>query len=316
MPLQPGRAVTSALRILPHAPGVYLFRDERGRVLYIGRSRNLATRVRSYWQGLRDRPHLGRMVGRVEWVEPVICESEHEAAFLESDLLERHPTRFNRTLGMESCVWIRLSADALTPGLEVRHEPAPADGASWFGPYLGWEPARQAVAGLLRLFPLRHTAAAMNRSGRELARSLRVGEADRDRFARAIRAVIDREQPAVRAAIARLERMRDDSAERLMFEHAADLREHARGVRWISEPQKLGLLGAVDGDHSGIAGRAEVVLSLRGGRLVQRHFQPAAARRQATAGGEGAWCDLARDNAELMSRLWAAGAVGPLGWRT
>jgi excinuclease UvrABC nuclease subunit len=72
---------------------VYVLRDIRGRVIYVGRSRDLATRVRSYWTDLKDRPHLIRMLPRVEWVEPVVCASEHEAAFLESDLLERHPTR-------------------------------------------------------------------------------------------------------------------------------------------------------------------------------------------------------------------------------
>src|SRR2546421_119021 len=82
---EPASTVRRALRLLPHRPGVYLLRDRGGRVIYVGRSRDLASRVRSYWGDLRDRPHLARMVARVVWVEPVLCESEHEAAFLESD---------------------------------------------------------------------------------------------------------------------------------------------------------------------------------------------------------------------------------------
>jgi hypothetical protein len=97
---EPVPAVRSALRLLPHEPGVYNFRDAAGRVLYVGRSRDIASRTRSYWIDLKDRPHLARMLGRVAWLEPVLCASEHEAAFLESDLLERHPTRYNRTLGI------------------------------------------------------------------------------------------------------------------------------------------------------------------------------------------------------------------------
>jgi excinuclease ABC subunit C len=294
---------------------VYLFRDAGGRVVYVGRSRNLAARVRSYWSDLRDRPHLRRMVARVAWVEPVICESEHEAAFLESDLLERHPTRYNRTLGMESRVWLRLSGDTRAPRLDVVHDPTPADGASWFGPYLGWEPARQAAAGLLRLYPLRFTGSALSRSDRELAHSLGVGEHDRERLARAVRDVLARGRTAVRSAIGRLERMRDDTARGLMFEHAAALREQARGLRWITEPQKLGLMEAVDGDFAGAARGARVVLSLRGGRLAQRHFLPVADPGPSGVWAEGAWPELARANAELMARLWAADAVGPLGWR-
>src|SRR5438270_584028 len=144
---EPRPAVRRALAVLPHRPGVYLMRDEGGRVLYIGRSGDLATRTRSYWRDLRDRRHLVRMLPRVEWLEPVVCASEHEAAFLESDLLARHRSRYNRTLGMESCVWLRLDSRTESAGLEVVHEPEPRDGARWFGPYLGWEPVRQAAAG-------------------------------------------------------------------------------------------------------------------------------------------------------------------------
>src|SRR2546421_7517504 len=159
---EPAPAVRRALRLLPHDAGVYIFRNRQGRVIYVGRSRDLAGRARSYWSDLGDRPHLYRMVEQVEWLEPVICKSEHEAAFLESDLLARHPTRYNRTLGMESCVWLRLNTDPLAPALEVVHELDPDDGATLFGPYLGWEPARQAAAGIQRLYPLRYTGKHMS----------------------------------------------------------------------------------------------------------------------------------------------------------
>src|SRR5438309_9033729 len=175
---EPRPAVKRALAVLPHRPGVYLMRDEGGRVLYVGRSGDLATRTRSYWRDLRDRPHLVRMLPRVEWLEPVVCASEHEAAFLESDLLDRHRSRYNRTLGMESCVWLRLDANPATPTLDVRHDACSEDGAAWFGPYLGWEPVRQAAAGLLRLYPLPYSGTSLRRSDREMARNLGVSDAN------------------------------------------------------------------------------------------------------------------------------------------
>src|SRR5438874_6075941 len=231
--------VQRALALLPHEPGVYLLRDRFGRIIYVGRSRDLSNRVRSYWVDLGDRPHLVRMVERVKWVEPVLCASEHEAAFLESDLLERHPTRYNRTLGMESCVWLRLDASAKTPGLDVEHEAGPGDGAEWFGPYLGWEPTRQAAAGLLRLYPLRYSGEELGRTERELARSLGVSSGDRPALAGHIRRVLCREPAAVRAIISRLEHVRDAAAEALMFEGAAAAQEQIRRLRWITEAQNL-----------------------------------------------------------------------------
>jgi excinuclease ABC subunit C len=313
--------VRAALKLLPHKPGVYIFRNRTGRVIYIGRSRDLATRARSYWIDLGDRPHLRRLVEQVAWVEPVLCVSEHEAAFLEIDLLARHPTHYNRTLGMESRVWLRLDPNPRKPALDVVHDLVTGDGAHWFGPYLGWEPTRQAAAGLRRLFPLRLAGTAISRSDSELARSKCVTAADRTALLRRIESVLRRDDAAVRGAIRDLQRMQDVAAERLMFEYAASLREQVRGLRWICEPQKFDLPGATDADY-GAVGRSGsivllVVLALRGGRLLQRHVDNAPPTSDSwqnpTAHEE--WEEQAHRNAELMASLAAGGALGPLGWR-
>lgn len=343
----PVPAVKRALELLPHQPGVYILRDGAGRVIYVGRSRDLSSRVRTYWSDLRDRPHLVRMVERVAWLEPVLCASEHEAAFLESDLLERHPTRYNRTLGMESCVWLRLDATPAAPSVDVVHEARPGDGAAWFGPYLGWEPARQAAAGLQRLYPLRYSGTGLNRSDRELARSLGVLPGDTADLAGRIERVLRRDRAAVGAAIRGLEAMRDRAAEVEMFEHAAVLQQQVRALSWITESQKLSPLEPFDHDFCAVAVAGGVavlvILALRDGRLTQRHMlrlSRGAAWRDALAGHRGRrgskgsapvpltlpgqrvarpvhhdWIELAQQNAELMVRLAAADAVGPLRWR-
>ena len=313
---EPRPHVKQALALLPHQPGVYILRDERGRVIYVGRSRDLATRARSYWTDLRDRPHLKRMLPRVEWLEPVLCASEHEAAFLESDLLRRHRTWYNRTLGMESRVWLRLDTQPQAPGLSVMHEADPRDGATWFGPYLGWEPVRQAATGLLRLFPLDYAGTAIGRTERELARSLGVTADDAGHLATSIASVLRREPSAVRSAMQGLEAMRDRGAERLMFEWAAEVQEYIRGLIWITQPQKLSALDPVDGDFGATSGSVRVVISMRSGRMAQRHVYPSGGGpRRTGSGGDVEWHELARDNARLMSSLTAAGAVGPLGWK-
>ena len=316
---KPTPTVKRTLRLLPHRPGAYLMRDAAGRVIYVGRSRDLAARVRSYWVDLKDRPHLARMLGRVQWVEPVVCESEHEAAFLESDLLERHPTRYNRTLGMESCVWIRLDARASLPSLEVIHDVAPHDGAEWFGPYLGWEPARQAAAGLQRLYPLRYSGTSISRSERELARSLGVAPADRVTLARQIRGVLRREAVAVRETLRALEQARDRAARMLQFESAHDAQEQMRGLRWITQPQKLAGLDRVDGNYAAVSTAdrtmVEVVLELRAGQLAQRRVSRITAPASSARARDDAWSELARENADLMAKLAAADALGPFAWR-
>jgi excinuclease ABC subunit C len=94
---------------LPGTPGVDRFRDGGGRVLYIGRASSLRSRVASYWSDLRERDHLVPMVARIARIEAVSCDSAHEAAWLERNLLETSLPSWNRTPGgQESAVFIRL----------------------------------------------------------------------------------------------------------------------------------------------------------------------------------------------------------------
>ena len=112
-------AVRAAAAVLPGEPGVYRFRDDRGRTLYVGRAVDLRRRVLSYWGDLRDRPHLRRMVPRIARVEAVVCDSGHEAAWLERNLLEHRKPYWNRTRGgQEVPVYLRLDAR----GLAIVHE--------------------------------------------------------------------------------------------------------------------------------------------------------------------------------------------------
>ena len=123
-----------ALR-LPAAPGVYRFSDARGRVLYLGRAVSLRRRAVSYWGDLGDRRHLAPMVARTARLEAVVCDSVHEAAWLERNLLQASLPPWNRAPsgGQEKEVWIRLSASARTPGVAVVHRrrlrPAPGTSA-------------------------------------------------------------------------------------------------------------------------------------------------------------------------------------------
>src|SRR5690349_22645723 len=117
----------AAVARLPRSPGVYRFRDARGQVLYVGRASVLRSRVASYWSDLRDREHLAAMVARIARVEAVICDSVHEAAWLERNLLEDSLPPWNRTPGgQETAVYIRMDAGPVRPGLSVAHRVEPA----------------------------------------------------------------------------------------------------------------------------------------------------------------------------------------------
>jgi excinuclease ABC subunit C len=123
----------AAVRALPREPGVYRFRDARGRVLYIGRAVSLRRRVTSYWGDLGSRGHLAPMVPRIARVQALVCASGHEAAWLERNLLEEGLPPWNRTPGdQEVPVYIRLDRRPRSAGLKVVH--AGPHEAPWHSP--------------------------------------------------------------------------------------------------------------------------------------------------------------------------------------
>jgi excinuclease ABC subunit C len=299
---------------LPHVPGVYRFRDARGRVLYVGRATRLRRRVASYWSDLRDRRHLAPMVARVARIEAVACDSEHEAAWLERNLLERTLPRWNRTRGgQEVPVYICLDGRPAAPGLTVVHTPpvtvvhAPPVAAHvrHFGPYLGGDKVRSAVAALHRVLPLAYAGTRLNGSERDMAGKRGVGVHDREALIEALTAVLERDPTAAASVRGKLEARRERAAEVLAFELAARLQAEIRAVDWITSPQRVTQVEPRDFEVSGWADGVLVRFQVRTGRLctwTQRACTLAGARRYLAA-TPAPWADFAQRNAELAAQL-------------
>ncbi|GAA0599444.1 GIY-YIG nuclease family protein [Kribbella sandramycini] len=296
--MEPARLVA---RRLPQEPGVYRFRDENGRVLYIGRAVNLRRRVLSYWTHLGDRPRLRRMVTRIARVESVWCDSEHEAAWLERNLLEHSKPRWNRVRGGAEVVgYIRFDP----AGPRFTHTVTPT--APHFGPYLGGLRVRQAISALQRVIPLHYTADTGG-SLREFARLFGVSPDDRVALTEAAYAVLEREPAAVTAVRAELVRRRDAASTALRFEFAAKLQEELAAFEWIMAEQKVAQMVADDIDVYGWANGVLVGFTLRGGR-VRTWTQQAMTERTAhdrVAATPASWQLFAQRNAELAARLLA-----------
>lgn len=300
------RSAPRAITRLPGTPGVYRFRDARGRVLYIGRATALRSRVASYWSDLRDRGHLAPMVDRIARVEAVTCDSAHEAAWLERNLLESSLPPWNRTPGgQESLVYIRLDQRPAAPRLTAEHLRAPAGHLRHFGPYLGGLRARRAVAALDRIFPLAATGTGLRGSQLDMARARGVAGADRGELIRGLTAVLEREPAAVARARAELERLRGRAAGTLAFELAGRIQDELEALDWVTSPQRVTTMDAADFDVCGWSGGVLVRLRMRGGRLGQwsqrRCSRSGAAPHLAAT--PAAWTDYARRNAELAAAL-------------
>jgi DNA polymerase III subunit epsilon len=139
---------------LPVGPGVYIFRDSRGRPLYIGRSRNLRARVRQYFVASEPRTRMAEMVGIAESVEAVACAHPLEAEVRELRLIAEHKPRYNRRSRFpERGSWLKLTVDPF-PRLALVRKVAD-DGATYLGPFGSARAAQAAMAALHEAVPLR-----------------------------------------------------------------------------------------------------------------------------------------------------------------
>ena len=296
----------AAIGQLPRAPGVYRFRDARERVLYVGRATTLRSRVASYWSDLRDREHLAPMVARVAAIEAVACDSVHEAAWLERNLLETSLPRWNLTPGgQESAVYIRMDTRPAAPGLFVASWAEPAAHMRHFGPYLGRQQVRRAITGLNRLLPLSATGTRLTGTERDIACARGAVSADRSALISALNAILAREPAAVSHARGRLEQLRDRAAGVLAYEMAARVQDEIVALDWVTCPQKVTTMEPANHTVSGWCSGILVQFQISGGRVrswSQRACSaPGAAR--ALAATPPAWGEFMQRSAELAATM-------------
>ncbi len=139
---------------LPHSPGVYLFRDERARVLYVGTSRDLRTRVRSYFTASETRSRMGEMVGLASTVTGLECATPLEAEVRELRLIAEHKPRYNRRSRFpEKVHFIKLTRETWPRLSLVRR--VLDDDADYLGPFASRQTAEKSLAALHDTFPVR-----------------------------------------------------------------------------------------------------------------------------------------------------------------
>ncbi|NIM20580.1 MAG: excinuclease ABC subunit UvrC [Candidatus Latescibacteria bacterium] len=141
---------------LPHSPGVYLFKDKNGEVIYVGKARDLKNRVRSYLrEGGDSRHHIQFLMVRASEVDSIVTETEQEALILENNLIKKHRPRYNIFLKDDKTyVNLRMNINHPYPRLTVVRNPR-SDGALYFGPFASAGAVRATLRTIGRIFPLR-----------------------------------------------------------------------------------------------------------------------------------------------------------------
>ncbi|HEX7740024.1 MAG TPA: DEDD exonuclease domain-containing protein [Marmoricola sp.] len=236
---------------LPHAPGVYLFEDSAGHVLYVGTSRDLRTRVRSYFTASETRTRMGEMVMLAESVRGIECATVLEAEVRELRLIAEHKPPYNRQSKRPHRVhWIKLTNEPW-PRLSLVRKVLDDD-ADYFGPFSSRRRAEECLAALHETFPVRQCggrmAASPNGSPCALAEMGRcLSPCDGSVTPRAYAATVAdlRDNLLLRAdqVVERLEQRMTQLAEEERFEDAGTHRDRlAAFVRAASRRQRLGAL--------------------------------------------------------------------------
>jgi DNA polymerase III subunit epsilon len=156
---------------LPHAPGVYVFTDAQGSVLYVGKSRDLRTRVRTYFSASETRARMTEMIAVAESVTGIECATDLEAEVRELRMIAEHKPRYNRRSRFpERGVWLKLTAETF-PRLSVVPDVRP-DAANYLGPFSSRRQAMAAMSAVHDAVPLRQCTDRLGRQPRRSACAL------------------------------------------------------------------------------------------------------------------------------------------------
>jgi DNA polymerase-3 subunit epsilon len=148
---------------LPRTPGVYLFRDRGGRVLYVGKATNVRSRVRSYFSG-DDRRKVPQLLREVEAIEVIPCRHPLEAAVREIRLIHDHEPRFNRQAkAWRSYAYLKLTLGERFPRLAVVRAVLP-DGACYLGPFRSTRAAQTVREAIESAAPVRRCTRRVGRT--------------------------------------------------------------------------------------------------------------------------------------------------------
>ncbi|MGH3041623.1 MAG: excinuclease ABC subunit UvrC [Gaiellaceae bacterium] len=276
--------IEAQLKGLPPKPGVYLFRDEKDTVLYVGKAKSLRARVRSYFRGGDSRLGLDRLIERVEQIEVIVTSTEVEAFHLEQNLIKRHRPTFNvRLRDDKSYPYIAVTVADEYPRVMFTRE-RHRRGVVYFGPYASAKKVRETLDVLNRVFPYRPCEGPQpgRHSGipcldYHIDRCLApcVGYVTKEDYRAIADGVIEFLSGETRPVLRELEGKMRAAAERQEFEEAARYRNRLTAVRHLAERQAADkrAIGTVDVIGIAASGRAAAVqiFPLRGGRLVDRH---------------------------------------------
>ncbi|HHW03826.1 MAG TPA: excinuclease ABC subunit UvrC [Thermoanaerobacterales bacterium] len=268
----------------PERPGVYIMKDNKGKVIYVGKAVSLKQRVKSYFQSKNLPLKVASMVPKIEDIEYIVTDSEVEALILECNLIKFHRPKYNILLRDDKQYpYIKITLNEKFPRLLVVRR-VKKDGARYFGPYADAGAMREAIDVIRKVFPIRSCKKDLSRVplnerpclNFHINRCLAPCQANIDvnDYNEIIRNVIMFLEGKQQALIDLLKQRMEKAAESLDFEWAQVIKEQIQALEKVQEKQKIVSTDMSDKDVIAMARGFDMVcvqvFFVRQGKLVER----------------------------------------------
>jgi excinuclease ABC subunit C len=273
------------LRTLPATPGVYLFKDKEGKVIYVGKAANLNSRVRSYFQASSNLSlKIQRLVSRIQSFEFLVTNSEQEALILECNMIKKYTPRYNlRLKDNKTFPYLRIDLKEDWPSIQITRR-VQKDGAKYFGPFANAGSVRQTLRLIEKTFPFRHCSQHIDGKAKRpcldyyIRRCLGpcIGAVEKQEYHDLINQVILFLQGKQELILRKLNANMKVAAHQLQFERAALLRDQIKAIEEVIEGQRIAAKLQGDKDVVGLAQNEEQacvsLFSIRNSKLIGQEY--------------------------------------------
>jgi excinuclease ABC subunit C len=281
MTFRPSDHIQTILDNLPLKPGVYIMKDARGEIIYIGKAKKLRNRVRSYFNSSAENSvKTMRLREQIRDISTIIEENEVRALILEETLIKRHKPRFNIALKDDKRYpYIKVTWGAPFPKVETTRR-IEQDGSRYFGPYVAMWAVQNTLQILRKAFP--YLTCDREITGRDaraclfhdikLCNAPCIGAVNQEQYRAMIQELMDVLSGKSEGVVARLHSDMMRAAESLDFERAAAVRDQLKAIEYITRQHKAISGTYADQDVIALAredGEAVIqILFIRNGKLI------------------------------------------------
>ena len=277
--------IQTQLKALPSRPGVYLFKDNEGKVIYVGKAASLYHRVRSYFSpGTNLSPKLQRLVARISDFETIVTDSEQEALILECNLIKKYRPRYNVSLKDDKTFpYLKIDLDNDWPGVRITRR-FHKDKGRYFGPFASAGSVRKTLRLIRKIFPFRSCNKVITGTDSKpcleyhIHRCLGpcIGAVSKEDYDEVIRQVILFLEGKQELVLRELKHKMKNASQQLQFEKAALLRDQIQAIERVIEGQRIAITVKGEQDVIALAQTKDLayveIFFIRNNKLIGRDY--------------------------------------------